>query len=114
MRPEQAENNNALTGFDRHLITRIAYAMVVSGLWTRVLPRRRDGFDFYEIVGQDGRPSFRVGRLADRIETKYVLLDLRTGLRRQGKSLAEVLRDIAYVPDSTDMRRGPDASSPGA
>jgi hypothetical protein len=107
LRPEQAENNSALTAFDRHLITRIAYAMVVSGLWTRILPRRRDGFDFYEIVGQDGRPSFRVGRLADGNGGKYMLLDLRSGLRRQGKSCAEVLRDIAYVPNSMDMRFGP-------
>lgn len=80
--------------------------MVVSGLWTRILPRRCGRFDFYEIVDQDGRPSFRVGRLADGQEGKYVLLDLRTGLQKHGKSLAEVLREIAYVPNSVVTRRG--------
>ena len=103
MRPQQSQSNCVLTGFDRHLVTRIAYAMVVSGLWTRILPQRYDSFDCYEIIGRDGRPSFRVGRFAD---GKYVLLDLRSGLQKRGKSIDEVLRDIAYVPNSRESRHG--------
>lgn len=103
MRPQQNQSDRFLTGFDRHLVTRIAYAMVVSGLWTRILPRCSQNFDFYEILGQDGRASFRVGRFAD---GKYVLLDLRSGLQKRGKSIGEVLRGIAYVPNSMEPRLG--------
>lgn len=101
MRSQENQNNWLLTGFDRHLVTRIAYAMVVSGLWSRILQRRSESFDYFEILDQNGQPSYRVGRFAD---GKYVLLDLRSGLQKRGKSMAEVLRGIAYVPDSMDTR----------
>lgn len=103
MPQKQTENNGLLTGFDRHLVTRIAYAMVVSGLWTRIVSRRCESFDYYEIVDQNGRPNFRVGRFSD---GQYVLLDLRRGLRKYGASIAEVLREIAYVRESMDARLG--------
>lgn len=101
MSRDRIPESHQLTGFDRHLITRIAYAMVVSGLWTRIAARHGDEFDYYEIVDVAGRARYRAGRLAD---GKYVLLDLRSGLRKSGDSLTEVLRQIVFVPSTIDSR----------
>lgn len=84
---------------DRHLVTRVAYAMVVSGLWARVEARQSDSFDYYEIFDDSNRPRYRVGRLDD---GGYRLLDLRSGLYQRGRSFADVLRSIAYVPGPAD------------
>jgi len=101
---KDTRNDRFLTALDRHLLTRTAYAMVVSGLWTQVRPRRCASFDFYEIVDRSGRPGYRVGRLAD---GKYALLNLRSGMRKSGGTMAEVLRQITYVPNTRDPARRP-------
>jgi len=85
-----------LTAADTELFGRIAYAMVVVGLWKKVLRRTDDSFDFFEITGQKGQMAYRIGRLSD---GGYVLFNLMTGVRKQGQSLKEVLRNVAYVPN---------------
>jgi len=101
VRATRHQNQNRLTGFDRHLVTRTAYAMVVTGLWGRVEARRCDSFDFYEIVDSDDRPRYRIGRFAD---GGYGLLDLRSGLVQRSRSLGDLLRSIAYVPRPAEGR----------
>lgn len=86
-----------LTADDEELFGRIAYAMVVVGLWQKTIRRQTKSFDFFEIRGQDGEPAFRIGRQAG---GRYVLLKLPTGAVSYGKTLAELLRSIAYVPES--------------
>jgi len=87
----------ALTAGDQELFGRIAYAMVVVGLWQKTTRRQTESFDFFEIRGQDGEPAFRIGRQSG---GRYVLLKLPTGAVSYGKTLAELLRSIAYVPES--------------
>lgn len=84
-----------LTGKDADLFGRIAYAMVVVGLWKKVVRRTDDSFDFFEVTGQKGQLSYRIGRMSD---GEYVLLDMLSGSRKRGTGLKEVLRNVAYVP----------------
>ncbi len=86
----------ALTARDEELFGRVAYAMVVVGLWQKTIRRQSGSFDFFEISGQDGSPSFRIGRQAG---GRYVLLKMPTGAVSYGKTFAELLRNIAYVPE---------------
>lgn len=86
----------ALTAGDEELFSRIAYAMVVVGLWQKTTRRNTESFDFFEICGQNGEPAFRIGRQAG---GRYALLKLPTGAVSYGKTLAELLRSIAYVPE---------------
>jgi len=85
-----------LTAADAELFGRIAYAMVVVGLWKKTVRRTDESFDFFEITGQKGQMAYRVGRLGD---GAYILFNLMTGARKQGGSLREVLRSVAYVPN---------------
>ena len=85
-----------LTADDTELFGRIAYAMVVVGLWKKAVRRTEENFDFFEITGQKGQMAYRIGRLSDGV---YVLFDLTTGVRKRGGSLREVLRSVAYVPN---------------
>jgi hypothetical protein len=84
-----------LTGKDADLFSRIAYAMVVVGLWKKVVRRTDESFDFFEVTGQKGQLSYRIGRMSD---GEYVLLDMLSGARKRGAGLKEVLRNVAYVP----------------
>ena len=77
----------ALTAGDQELFGRIAYAMVVVGLWQKTTRRQTESFDFFEIRGQDGEPAFRIGRQSG---GRYVLLTLPTGAVSYGKTLAEL------------------------
>ena len=86
-----------LTAEDRELFGRIAYAMVVVGLWKTTVRRTDESFDFFEIRGQRGQLAYRIGRTVD---GGYVLFNLMTGARKHGSSLTEVLRSVAYVPRS--------------
>lgn len=86
-----------LTSLDEHLFTRVAYAMVVTGLWHSVARCEKKSFDYFEINRREGQPAYRVGRLSS---GGYVVFHLDTGARELGKSLSEVLRDVAYVPKS--------------
>ena len=88
-----------LTLHDEHLFTRVAYAMVVTGLWHSVMRRKEKSFDYFEINCREEQPAYRIGRLAT---GGYVVFHLDTGARELGKSLAEVLRDVAYVPKSLE------------
>ncbi len=90
-----------LTVGDEDLFCRIAYAMVVVGLWHKTIRRQTETFDFFEISDQDGRPAFRVGRQTG---GRYVLLKLPTGAVSYGKTLADLLRSIAYVPECTSPK----------
>ena len=85
-----------LSAGDEELFGRVAYAMVVVGLWQKTIRRQTESFDFFEILGQDGTPSFRIGRQAG---GRYVLLKMPTGVVSHGKTFAELLRTIAYVPE---------------
>lgn len=84
-----------LSGQDSELFSRIAYAMVVVGLWKKVVRRTDDSFDFFEVTGQNGQLAYRIGRIAD---GEYVLFDLLSGIRKRGQGLKEILRNVAYVP----------------
>lgn len=84
-----------LTVEDRELFGRIAYAMVVVGLWKTTVRRTDDSFDFFEIRGQQGQLAYRIGRT---VEGGYVLFNLMTGARAHGSAFAELLRSVAYVP----------------
>lgn len=84
-----------LTAEDRELFARIAYAMVVVGLWNTTVRRTDESFDFFEIRGQQGQLAYRIGRQGD---GGYVLFNLMTGARKHGGSFSEVLRSVAYVP----------------
>jgi len=86
---------NRLTGQDSELFSRIAYAMIVVGLWKKVVRRTDDSFDFFEVTGQKGQLAYRIGRTGD---GEYVLFDLLSGARKRGKSLKQILRNVAYVP----------------
>lgn len=86
----------ALTTSDVDLFGRVAYAMVVVGLWQKAIRRQSGSFDFFEIHGQDGSPTFRIGRQAG---GRYVLLKMPTGAVSYGGTFAELLRNIAYVPE---------------
>jgi len=88
-----------LTVHDEHLFTRVAYAMVVTGLWHSVVRRKEKSFDYFEINRRGEQAAYRVGRLST---GGYVVFHLDTGAREIGKSLAEVLRDVAYVPKSLE------------
>jgi hypothetical protein len=87
-----------LTDKDTDLFSRIAYAMVVVGLWKKVVRRSDDSFDFFEITGQKGQLTYRIGRMGD---GNYILFDLLSGARKRGLSLKEVLRNVAYVPHAS-------------
>ena len=89
----------SLTLCDEHLFTRVSYAMVVTGLWHSVVRREDASFDYFEINRREGRATHRVGRLSSGL---YVVFNLDTGEREYGDSLAEVLRDVAYVPTSNE------------
>jgi hypothetical protein len=84
-----------LTAEDRELFGRIAYAMVVVGLWKSTVRRTDDSFDFFEIRGQQGQLAYRIGRTGD---GAYVLFNLSTGARARGAVFADLLRTVAYVP----------------
>jgi hypothetical protein len=86
-----------LTAADTEMFGRIAYAMVVVGLWKKAVRRTDASFDFFEITGQKGQLAYRIGRMSDGV---YILFNLGTGVRTRGESLKEVLRNVAYVPDS--------------
>ena len=86
-----------LTAADTELFGRIAYAMVVVGLWKKAVRRTDDSFDFFEITGQKGQLAYRIGRMSD---GAYIVFNLSTGVRKHGQSLKEVLRNIAYVPNA--------------
>ena len=73
-----------LSGQDSELFSRIAYAMVVVGLWKKVVRRTDDSFDFFEVTGQKGQLAYRIGRTTD---GEYVLFDLMSGARKRGQSL---------------------------
>jgi len=94
---QRSTKADRLTASDAELFGRIAYAMVVVGLWKKVVRRTDDCFDFFEITGQKGQMAYRIGRLSD---GGYVLFNLATGVRKPGKSLKALLRNVAYVPDS--------------
>lgn len=87
-----------LTEKDSDLFGRIAYAMVVVGLWQKVVRRTDDNFDFFEVTGQKGQLSYRIGRTGD---GDYVLFDLLSGARKRGPSLKDILRNVAYVPQAS-------------
>ena len=93
---QRSTKTDRLTPSDSELFGRIAYAMVVVGLWKKVVRRTDDCFDFFEITGQKGEMAYRIGRLSD---GAYVLFNLSTGARKQGQNLKELLRNVAYVPD---------------
>lgn len=84
-----------LTAEDRDLFGRIAYAMVVVGLWKSTVRRTDDSFDFFEVRGQQGQLAYRIGRTGD---GGYVLFNLSTGARTRGPRFADLLRTVAYVP----------------
>jgi hypothetical protein len=96
MKFQRSTKADRLTDGDTELFGRIAYAMVVVGLWKKVVRRTDDSFDFFEVTGQKGQPAYRIGRLG---EGSYVLFNLMTGARQQGRSLKTVLRNVAYVPN---------------
>jgi hypothetical protein len=93
---QRSIKTDRLTAPDAELFGRVAYAMVVVGLWEKVIRRTEDSFDFFEVTGQKGQMAYRIGRLSG---GGYVLFNLATGVRKQGQSLKEVLRNVAYVPD---------------
>lgn len=80
-----------LTNGDEETFTRAAYAKVVTGQWSRVRRRRTEEFDFFEVSRNDNAPGYRIGRLSS---GTCVAFDLRTGLRRYGSSLSDVLRHV--------------------
>ncbi len=88
-----------LTLYDENLFTRVAYAMVVTGLWHSVARREEADFDYFEINRQEDRPTYRVGRQSS---GGYVVFHLDSGFRERGTSMSEVLRDVAYVPKSLE------------
>lgn len=94
---QRSTKADRLTVADTELFGRIAYAMVVVGLWKKTVRRTDDSFDFFEITGQKGQLAYRIGRLND---GAYILFNLGTGMRTRGESLKEVLRHVAYVPTS--------------
>ena len=96
-------NPQGLTSSDEELFGRIAYAMVVVGLWTKATRRNVDSFDFFEIRGQNGEPAYRIGRQGN---GAYVLLTLPSGVVRYGETFVELLRTIAYVPDVASRHKG--------
>lgn len=89
-----------LTDGDEEIFTRAAYANIVMGQWHRVRRRRTEEFDFFEISRSDNVPGYRVGRLSS---GTCVAFDLRTGLRRYGRSLADVLKHINPVIASAQL-----------
>lgn len=93
---QRSTKADRLTAADTELFGRIAYAMVVVGLWKKAVRRTDDSFDFFEITGQKGQLAYRIGRMSD---GGYVLFNLMTGARKRGESLKEVLRNVAYVPN---------------
>ena len=92
---KKLEKTYGLTDQDEDLMGRVAYAMVVAGVWEKALRRTDPAFDFYEIWRPGTPPAYRIGRMRDGI---YVLFNLATGVRKYGNGLAEVLMEIAYVP----------------
>ena len=92
---QRSTKADRLTASDAELFGRIAYAMVVVGLWKKVVRRTDDSFDFFEITGQKGQLAYRIGRTGD---GEYVLFDLLSGARKRGQSLKQILRNVAYVP----------------
>lgn len=92
---QRATKVGRLTGEDSELFGRIAYAMVVVGLWKTTVRRTEDSFDFFEIRGQQGQLAYRIGRT---LEGGYVLFNLMTGARTHGAGFPELLGSIAYVP----------------
>ena len=92
---QRSENIDRLTAADTELFGRIAYAMVVVGLWQKTVRRTEESFDFFEITGQKGQMSYRIGRMSD---GTYILFNLMTGARKSGVNLRELLSDVAYVP----------------
>lgn len=95
---QRATKVERLTASDTDLFGRIAYAMVVVGLWKKAVRRTEDSFDFFEVTGQKGQMAYRIGRLSD---GGYTLFNLATGARKRGETLKEVLRNVAYVPDAS-------------
>ena len=95
----EASRPLGLTLHDEHLFTRVSYAMVVTGLWHSVVRHEESSFDYFEINRREGQPSYRVGRLSS---GGYVIFNLDTGGREFGRSLASVLRDVAYVPKTRE------------
>ena len=94
---EKLEKTYGLTAKDEDLLSRVAYAMVVAGVWDKAVRRTDSAFDFFEIWRPGPLAAYRIGRLRDGI---YVLFNLATGVRKYGSGLAEVLMEIAYVPPS--------------
>ena len=97
MKFQRSTKIERLTAGDADLFGRIAYAMVVVGLWKKAVRKTEESFDFFEITGQKGQLAYRIGRMSD---GGYVLFNLMTGARKHGESLKQVLRSVAYVPHS--------------
>lgn len=95
MKIQRPTRASGLSGSDTELFSRIAYAMVVVGLWKKVVRRTEDSFDFFEVTGQKDQLAYRIGRTTD---GEYVLFDLLSGTRKRGQTLKEILRNVAYVP----------------
>ena len=98
MKFQRSTNVDRLTEADSELFSRIAYAMVVVGLWKKAVRRTDESFDFYEITGPKDRLAYRIGRQSDGC---YVLFNLMSGARKTGGSLKTVLRNVAYVPHTS-------------
>ena len=95
MKFQRPTKDKRLSAQDTELFSRIAYAMVVVGLWKKAVRRTEESFDFFEITGQKGQLAYRIGRKND---GSYVLFNLMTGARKHGETLKQVLRSVAYVP----------------
>lgn len=98
MKFQRSTEVDRLTEADTELFGRIAYAMVVVGLWKKAVRRTDADFDFYEITGPKDRLAYRIGRRSD---GSYVLFNLMSGARQSGGSLKAVLRNVAYVPHTS-------------
>lgn len=95
MHLKNIKKSYSLTDGDVDLLGRVGYAMVVTGVWQKIVRRAETAFDFFEIFDPDQKAAFRIGRISNGV---YVLFTLSTGVRKYGASLAEVLTEIAYVP----------------
>ncbi len=101
---QRTRNLGRLTDEDRELFGRIAYAMIVVGLWKSSVRRTEESFDFFEIRGQQGQLAYRIGRLRD---GGYMLFNLSTGGRVRGLEFAGLLKSIAYVPEASGRASRP-------
>ncbi len=88
-----------LSETDIAIFGEVADSMIDGGIWRSYRHAPGNGCDFFEITDAADRPAFSVGLCGN---ARYAVVFHRDNAIRFGRTLAEALAHVAFVPSSTD------------